>query len=273
MPKNDDHYAYGIERAAVEAVMRFGAVKRWHMIETTGHQTLADHSACVAALAYLIVHSCPGAHFGSGHTILRRALFHDLPEVFTGDIPTPTKQWLARKELDAMEFSVVPAIFLGYADPDHDLLVKICDLADSIRYIRNRGVDMTAVHALAGLEKQFTAKLTGARAAWPAVVYSHVADITEFYAYETRKYFAGEDPSSDEGPMENDLARGPRNQPGSTGPVVRDAKLGPFNSTPVRDRVDGTKSRTNKGIRGSFTPKSSAPPPEIRSSTGSDPVD
>lgn len=51
--------AYGRERHALESIMRIQAVKRWHMIDTTRTQNLAEHSANVAMLAMLIALSAP----------------------------------------------------------------------------------------------------------------------------------------------------------------------------------------------------------------------
>jgi len=84
-------YAYGDDRSELESVMRFHAVKRWHMIDTTRQQTLAEHSANVALLAYVIANGAPQMFFGPAEGVTTAALVHDLGEVFTGDIPSHTK--------------------------------------------------------------------------------------------------------------------------------------------------------------------------------------
>lgn len=242
MPKKSEHYAYGDDRAEVEAIMRLSAVKRWHMVSTRGSQNLADHSAVVAALAFLVAMKSPGAFFGDPAEATLKGLFHDIPEVFTGDFPSHSKQWFDRGELQRMEEEVTPDVFLmTQAVPRHiSLMVKLCDLADSIRFIRLNGVDMTAPHALRGLEQQMCAKCEEARAAWPPVVYSAAIDIIEFYAYETRNSTSGTAKRRSEGPVENDMARGPGSEPGGSGPFVRDATAKRLR-VPVRDRVDGVE--------------------------------
>lgn len=178
------HLAYGSERHAIETVMRMHSVKRWHMIDTTRQQTLAEHSANVALLAMLIVVNCPIFSFDHPSQIAAAALVHDIPEAFTGDIPTHTKKHLFG--LDELEDSVTHINFRVPVNDDSKALIKICDLADGIRFIRLHGVDMTARHAREGLEAQFKQKFLDARGLlhWPDNVLSVVRNIATFYAYE-----------------------------------------------------------------------------------------
>lgn len=176
-------YAYGEDHIAIEAVMRFHAVKRWHMIDTTRQQTLAEHSANVALLSYLIAVTAPGMFFGPAQYIALHALVHDLEEVFTGDIPSHTKRWIGG--IKELEDTVLPNVFKVEHDRNSALLVKLCDLADGIRFIRLHGVDVTSRHAKTGLEAQFNARVKDAwDYEWPVEVVDHVRNRTTFYAYE-----------------------------------------------------------------------------------------
>lgn len=178
------HLTYGSERHAVETVMRIHAVKRWHMIDTTRQQTLAEHSANVALLAMMIAATSPIFMFDTGPVVAAAALVHDIPEAFTGDIPTHTKKHL--EGLDDLEESVTHPIFTLEVSGATALLIKICDLADGIRFIRLHGVDLTARHAREGLEAQYHAKIDEARNVqqWSEAVVKHVRDTANFYAYE-----------------------------------------------------------------------------------------
>jgi len=183
MLKPDDFLAYGEEHHAIESVMRLQAVKRWHMIDTTRTQNLAEHSANVAVLAAMIAFSAPNFWFDSHTSIAMAALVHDIAEAFTGDIPSHTKKHLSGiKELEA---AVVHPIFeLGLEINDHSkALIKLCDLADGIRFVRLHGVDMTAAHAQEGLEDQLIEKMD-ALTDWPQNVVDHVRSHVMFYAYE-----------------------------------------------------------------------------------------
>lgn len=176
--------AYGRERHALESIMRIQAVKRWHMIDTTRTQNLAEHSANVAMLAMLIALSAPIEFFDDPILAAAVGLVHDLPEAFTGDIPSHTKKML--EGFDGLEKAVTPSGFALSARPSTIMLVKMCDIADGIRFIRLHGVDMTAVHAREGLEDQMLKILQSAEHdhCWPEHVIIHVKDHVMFYAYE-----------------------------------------------------------------------------------------
>lgn len=182
MLNKNEFYAYGQDRAGLEAVMRFHAVKRWHMIDTTRIQTLAEHSANVALLAYYIAKTAPGMAFGPANHVATYALMHDLPEVFTGDIPSITKPHLAG--VASLEKALLPKLFnIEENDAGIRLLVKICDLADGIRFIRLHGVDSTARLAREGVEAQLEIKKEEAKC-WPKILRDKVWSDVIFYAYE-----------------------------------------------------------------------------------------
>lgn len=181
MSSDQSHYAYGPANAEVEAVMRFGAVKRWHMIDTTRLQTLAEHSACVAALAYLIATKCNG-FFGPAWQVTGAALLHDMAEVFTGDIPSHTKSQLMG--IDELEHETLPHVWGYDVEPKVRMLIKLCDLADGIRFIRLHGVDVTSRHAREGLEEQLARRKREADEQWPGNVFAIVNSLIMFYAYE-----------------------------------------------------------------------------------------
>jgi len=65
-------------------VIRGGATKRYHTVQTLTQETVAEHSFYVAMFCQLI--AFPGA------SLLLAALSHDLAEYKTGDIPSPTKR-------------------------------------------------------------------------------------------------------------------------------------------------------------------------------------
>lgn len=62
-----------------------GATKRHHTAVTIGQQTVAEHSFHVAMLCDRLSEGKPSVN------LLKAALFHDLAETVTGDVPAPVK--------------------------------------------------------------------------------------------------------------------------------------------------------------------------------------
>lgn len=174
--------AYGSEHHALEAVMRLQAVKRWHMIDTTRQQTLAEHSANVAMLAMLIARTAAIEYFDTYTVVAAAALVHDAPEVFTGDIPSHTKRHLT--DVNKLECMVAHPHLSVDCNANTKKLIKLCDLADGIRFIRVYGVDITATHAQEGLEGQLMHRFEEVQKDWPDHLFEHVKSYILFFAYE-----------------------------------------------------------------------------------------
>lgn len=74
-------------------VFRQKYIKRWGLMRNVEDETLSDHANDVAVLAHALAqigNTFFGRHYDTGKAVIY-ALFHDLPEVFTGDMPTPIK--------------------------------------------------------------------------------------------------------------------------------------------------------------------------------------
>ncbi len=74
-------------------VFRQKYITRWALMRNISLETLSEHSAEVAVLAHalaLIGNRIYGKEYNPDR-IAATALFHDVPEVITGDLPTPVK--------------------------------------------------------------------------------------------------------------------------------------------------------------------------------------
>jgi hypothetical protein len=176
-----DFLAYPPEFHALETVMRVQAVKRWHMLEVTRVQTLAEHSCNVALLAGLIARTAPHSFFDAWTKVAYAALVHDVPESFTGDAPSHTKRYI--NGLSELEDEITPSAMKTMVSPNTEILIKMCDLADGIRFIRLHGVDLTARHAQAQIEAKLNKKFKEA-SGWKTEVFKFVTSHIMFYAYE-----------------------------------------------------------------------------------------
>lgn len=68
-------------------------INRWALMRNTRYETLSEHSAQVAEIAYALA-VIGNERLGKNYNAERAALlglYHDLPEIITGDLPTPVK--------------------------------------------------------------------------------------------------------------------------------------------------------------------------------------
>ena len=72
---------------------RMKYINRWALMKNTRSENLSEHSADVAAIAHAIA-VLKNLRFGGSVNAERAAvlgLYHDMPEIITGDMPTPVK--------------------------------------------------------------------------------------------------------------------------------------------------------------------------------------
>ena len=126
--------------------LRLATVKRWHMVRTLREQSVAEHAALVQIIGLQIL-----GDFSSGvydelnkGMLMEWALYHDMPEVILGDIPTPFKQILEEKSPGLIE-NIEMEMFPEYAMIKEDtpelikIIVKFADLFEAIKFISIEG--------------------------------------------------------------------------------------------------------------------------------------
>lgn len=72
---------------------RMKYINRWSLMRNTSTETLSQHSHEVAAVAYVLC-VIGNKRYGKSYNAERAALlglYHDMPEIVTGDLPTPVK--------------------------------------------------------------------------------------------------------------------------------------------------------------------------------------
>lgn len=74
----------------INDILRAADVKRWHIVSVIREQNLAEHSYSVAMLAGEIASRLEWSTEDIRNVMIA-AMFHDITEVISGDIPTPTK--------------------------------------------------------------------------------------------------------------------------------------------------------------------------------------
>ena len=72
---------------------RMKYINRWALMRNTNEETLSQHSHEVAAVAYALC-VIGNRRYGKNYNCERASLlglYHDMPEILTGDMPTPVK--------------------------------------------------------------------------------------------------------------------------------------------------------------------------------------
>lgn len=123
---------------------RMKYIHRWGLMYSVHPENLSTHSLEVAVCAHALA-LIGNTRFGKQYhadRIVSKALYHDVPEIFTGDIPTPVKYYseethgsYAAVERAALEklFTMLPAELrpsyesLFVYEPDEKRLIKAAD--------------------------------------------------------------------------------------------------------------------------------------------------
>lgn len=82
-----------MKNAFYGALMRMKYITRWALMPNTRPENICEHSYDVAALAHALALLENTRFHGKVNVekCVMRALYHDLPEILTGDMPTPVK--------------------------------------------------------------------------------------------------------------------------------------------------------------------------------------
>lgn len=119
-----------------EEVMRLSSIKRWGIVEMSRPQSVAEHSYNVAMIAAYIVDKLPSDMKPASlrEIVVNWSLVHDLPELVTGDIPTPVKEEI-RESLNKAEANLFPEI-TRQKESLSKLARVVCKQADLIEAIQ-----------------------------------------------------------------------------------------------------------------------------------------
>jgi 5'-deoxynucleotidase len=140
-------------------LLRASHTKRWTIVSTARVQTVAEHSFNVAMVAEKLAEAIGWDITINSDNFLKLqtwALMHDIPEVFTGDLPTPFKRELKRQGVDveAVEDELAP----GYGDlaeaaccTEYGMIVKLADMMEAIWFLSENGLGVHARKVLQGL--------------------------------------------------------------------------------------------------------------------------
>lgn len=135
---------------ALETAMLYreaGAVSRYHTVRTLRQQDLSSHSHNVAMLVHLLYPECR-------KELLLACMYHDLPELVTGDIPAPAKRASVKLGLllEEMEKGTAPLHQDFGLTPFEEAVLKWCDTFELVLFCTEEML-MGNSYALAPLRK------------------------------------------------------------------------------------------------------------------------
>lgn len=106
-------------------------INRWALMRNTRYETLSEHSAEVAEISHALA-VIGNEKLGKNYNAERAALlglYHDLPEIITGDLPTPVKYYseetkLAYKAAEKNASKQLLSMLPDYLRKDYESLFK-----------------------------------------------------------------------------------------------------------------------------------------------------
>lgn len=118
---------------------RSGCVRRWHSninnsLRNSG-DTTGEHAYRVTILL-LMLHPLPSAH------LLSCALTHDVPEIFTGDMPGPMKVGSMKGHMDKYEQEITKRFDIPTPSDKDTAWITLCDKLDAILWVREHAAYM-----------------------------------------------------------------------------------------------------------------------------------
>lgn len=135
-------------------------VKRWSLVATTAESTVASHSFNVAVLAMAMCKKMYNTLDIDIKDVCYHAILHDIDEVFTGDIPTPTK--VAMREQGVEPNALFSGQEVSMPGDKVRAIVKMADLIDNWYFISQHGSGARARVAAAEVRRRLDEAIDGA---------------------------------------------------------------------------------------------------------------
>lgn len=138
--------------------LRLHSIPRWTMVNVSRPQNVAEHTYGVTIIALEIAKKL--RMYEREEEILWLAIHHDMLEVLTGDVPSPTKMRVSDAWIE-MEKTLDPEMYRiskGGA-PEIRAVVKLADFIESMWYLDLYGVGSYPKKVIGWLETKFDAAL------------------------------------------------------------------------------------------------------------------
>jgi 5'-deoxynucleotidase YfbR-like HD superfamily hydrolase len=140
--------------------LRASHISRWGIVQTAVRQNIAEHQYRVWTLVRQWGRAI-NLDFEQQQWAEEWALHHDLPEIRTGDAPTPHKTPEVKEYLSKLEYEICPELehIEARLNADTKEFCKFCDTAEAVLFLRVNGIGQHAADVRKLLEDQMTRRL------------------------------------------------------------------------------------------------------------------
>jgi 5'-deoxynucleotidase YfbR-like HD superfamily hydrolase len=142
--------------------LRAAHVRRWHIVQVAREQSLAEHMYCVAVIAGALAAKMNWAgllHANKKLDLLNWALWHDIAEVRTGDMPTPFKRALESvagegvvEKAESFIDNDLGGMYRTVKGTEVEAIVKLADLMEALKFLGENGLGIHAQQVLEGIK-------------------------------------------------------------------------------------------------------------------------
>lgn len=152
-------------RIALTHQMRVGHIKRWHMVRVMREQTLGEHLARVQLIAMDVLDEYVKTNDQLRLQVLQWALWHDMPEIVTGDVSPPYKSMMQEHNY-TLAHTIDKSIDERFENLSRktnevaQIIVKFADLAEAVYFVEEEGWGHRAVEIKCELDASIKSLIT-----------------------------------------------------------------------------------------------------------------
>ena len=127
-------------------LMRASHVKRWHIVNTSKEQNLAEHQWNVTTIGLRLYELTEGREPPAG--FIAALMFHDVAEIRYGDVPTPGKAFMREvlgdcagdffQHMDKLVCPTTPFVN-NVPDSAWSVMIRLADMIEAAWWIRENG--------------------------------------------------------------------------------------------------------------------------------------
>ena len=145
-----------------DEVMRLSSIKRWAIVEMSQEQSVAEHSYNVAMISMMLIDEVEEEGDVEAPELFMSlfwSLVHDLPELLTGDIPTPAKKHMDLDKLDQENFPIYWEVKRRTMITSTATIVKAADCIDALQFAKKFCIDSRREEIIKDIEDNLYAML------------------------------------------------------------------------------------------------------------------